>query len=269
MRARVLTALALIPPVLAAVFCTESWPLILLGLILIGLASGELDRLIKGRFALLGSLLMIGVGLSMSYIPGRGMVYEGLVLMGIGAFLVGVIAVWQIVRTQQPRWYLEVLTSGWVAGPILGIVGLHLLSSGPTPPWFKLEMPLLLAIVPLWAGDTAAIFAGKTFGKHKLAPTISPKKTVEGGIANLIACVLAAWGLGAWLKFPLPVSLVCGFAAGILGQMGDLFESWIKRRADLKDSGTLLPGHGGILDRVDSILFTAPVVAALLIFWPN
>ena len=128
---------------------------------------------------------------------------------------------------------------------------------------------MLLAIVPLWAGDTAAMFAGKAFGKHPLAPKISPKKTLEGGVANLVACMLTAWVLGAWLQIPVVPSLLCGIAAGVFGQLGDLFESWVKRRADLKDSGTLLPGHGGIMDRIDSILFTAPVVSMILLFWPT
>lgn len=124
-----------------------------------------------------------------------------------------------------------------------------------------------MAIVPLWAGDTAAIFAGRAFGKHLLAPTVSPKKTVEGAIANLLACLAAAWGFGVWLNVPAPQSLVCGLIAGVLGQIGDLFESWVKRQANVKDSGTLLPGHGGIMDRIDSILFTAPFVALVLLFW--
>jgi phosphatidate cytidylyltransferase len=124
-----------------------------------------------------------------------------------------------------------------------------------------------MAILPLWAGDTAAIFVGRAIGKRLLAPKISPKKTVEGSIANLIACLLAAWGLGAWMGIPAAQSIACGLAAGTLGQAGDLFESWLKRRADLKDSGSILPGHGGVLDRIDSILFTAPAVAMILLFW--
>ena len=125
--------------------------------------------------------------------------------------------------------------------------------------------PALMALVPVWAGDIAAIFAGKAFGRHPLAPKVSPKKTVEGSVANLLAAVLAAWLLGRLLGLPNVRSLGAGVAVGILGQAGDLFESWLKRRAGVKDSGTLLPGHGGVLDRIDSVLFAAPAVAVILL----
>lgn len=125
--------------------------------------------------------------------------------------------------------------------------------------------PLFLAAaIPIWCGDTAAIFAGKAFGKNKLAPSISPNKTVEGGIANLLACIFAAIILGIVLKLNLALCVVLGINCGILGQAGDLFESWLKRKADVKDSGSLLPGHGGIFDRLDSLLMTAPISLALL-----
>ena len=115
----------------------------------------------------------------------------------------------------------------------------------------------LLAMVPIWAGDTAAIFAGKAFGKHKLAPTISPNKTWEGSIANLLACIAATFALGLPNHVsPLACALV-GLSTGILGQLGDLYESLLKRRAGVKDSGTLLPGHGGIYDRIDSLMMSA------------
>lgn len=121
-----------------------------------------------------------------------------------------------------------------------------------------------MAVVPLWGGDTAAYFVGKSFGKRLLAPKISPKKTIEGGIANVLACLLVASLLGPHLGFVLPISCAVGLAAGVLGQAGDLFESHLKRQAGVKDSGSILPGHGGMLDRIDSILFTAPFVALLL-----
>ena len=122
-----------------------------------------------------------------------------------------------------------------------------------------------MALVPVWAGDIAAIFAGRAFGKRLLMPKVSPKKTVEGSIANLAAAVLTAWLLGRLLGLPDARSLGAGLAAGTLGQAGDLFESWLKRRAGVKDSGTLLPGHGGVLDRIDSVLFAAPAVALILL----
>lgn len=117
---------------------------------------------------------------------------------------------------------------------------------------------LLTAAIPIWAGDTAAIFAGKAFGKHKLAPSISPNKTWEGSIANLLAAVGAAAALGYFLKYPMDKMLLLGVSCGVIGQLGDLFESYLKRQAGVKDSGNLLPGHGGVFDRLDSLLMTAP-----------
>ena len=126
--------------------------------------------------------------------------------------------------------------------------------------------PALMALVPVWAGDIAAIFAGKAFGKRPLAPKISPKKTVEG--SRRATSSPPSSPRGCWVAFsacPTSRSLGAGLAVGILGQAGDLFESWLKRRAGVKDSGTLLPGHGGVLDRIDSVLFAAPAVALILL----
>ncbi len=149
--------------------------------------------------------------------------------------------------------------AAWIIVPL---ASLNLLHWGGAPSealqsTWNFRVPILLALLPLWAGDSAAIFAGKAFGKHPLAPTISPKKTWEGGIANFLACVLTAWGTSIWVGIPAFYGVLIGVLTGTLGQAGDLFESWLKRKADLKDSGTLLPGHGGILDRIDSLLFTA------------
>jgi len=122
----------------------------------------------------------------------------------------------------------------------------------------------LLVLLPLWAGDTAAIFAGRAFGRRPLAPEISPKKTVEGSLANLAACVGIALAVGTACGLGWMSSVGIGLATGILGQAGDLFESALKRQAGAKDSGGLLPGHGGVLDRIDSLLFAAPVVIWIL-----
>lgn len=143
----------------------------------------------------------------------------------------------------------------WVLVPLISLVKLHQASN--TALQFDFHTPLLLAFIPLWAGDTAAIFAGKAFGKRLLAPSISPKKTWEGAIANFVACVLVAWGTAVWVGIGPAWGVLIGVITGVLGQVGDLFESGLKRQADVKDSGSLLPGHGGILDRIDSLLFTA------------
>jgi phosphatidate cytidylyltransferase len=156
----------------------------------------------------------------------------------------------------------------WVAMPMLAIVGLHDLGARPHAgvAWF-FASPALLALAPVWAGDTAAIFAGKAFGKHQLS-RVSPGKTVEGAVCNLAAAVLAGWGIGVLVHVSLTVSLVCGSLAGVFGQAGDLFQSYLKRRAGVKDSGRLLPGHGGVLDRIDSVLFAAVPIALVVYFLP-
>jgi phosphatidate cytidylyltransferase len=121
---------------------------------------------------------------------------------------------------------------------------------------------IFLALAVTWANDTGGYFAGRAFGKHKLYPRISPKKTVEGAIGGLLFSVL--WGVGVF-KFGLPElplwgGAVIGLGASVLGPLGDLSESALKRAYGAKDSGKILPGHGGMLDRLDALLFTAPFV---------
>jgi phosphatidate cytidylyltransferase len=124
---------------------------------------------------------------------------------------------------------------------------------------------LLFALAINWAGDTAAYYAGRAFGKHKLAPIVSPGKSWEGAAASVLGSVL--FGVVYLEYFVKNLSwwqiVILAVAGNIAGQFGDLAESAIKRGAGVKDSGNLLPGHGGMLDRVDSSLFTLPVVYAL------
>jgi phosphatidate cytidylyltransferase len=124
---------------------------------------------------------------------------------------------------------------------------------------------LLFALAINWAGDTAAYYAGRAFGKHKLAPIVSPGKSWEGAVASVLGSVL--FGVVYLEYFVKNLSwwqiVILAVAGNIAGQFGDLAESAIKRGAGVKDSGNLLPGHGGMLDRVDSSLFTLPVVYAL------
>lgn len=121
---------------------------------------------------------------------------------------------------------------------------------------------MLLLVSVTWLGETAAYAIGSTLGRHKLAPVVSPRKTVEGAAAQLIASVLGALGARAWF-FPvlsLESAIVVGLLLGVVGQVGDLAESAIKRGVHTKDSGGLIPGHGGMLDRVDSLLVNTPVL---------
>lgn len=119
---------------------------------------------------------------------------------------------------------------------------------------------LLFVLVIVWVGDTTAYFVGRTVGKHLLTPHLSPNKTWEGTIASLGGSLLAGVLMARWLDLSMPHLLGMAGAGNIAGQMGDLLESAYKRSAGVKDSGALLPGHGGMLDRVDALILAIPVV---------
>ena len=119
---------------------------------------------------------------------------------------------------------------------------------------------LLFALVITWIGDTAAYFVGRAIGKNHLAPKLSPKKTWEGAAASMVGALLIGWLASRWINVPLPYLLGLAAAGNVAGQMGDLLESAFKRSAGVKDSGSLLPGHGGILDRIDALILASPVV---------
>lgn len=165
-----------------------------------------------------------------------------------------------------PFWFkTKCMVSNKLVMALLGLLliaslWLALICAKGADPWL-----LLVLLATIWIADTAAYFAGKNFGRHKLAPTISPGKTWEGVFGALIGATL----FGVFLYFGFGVKQLVIFPAlwimTILGVAGDLFESMIKRQAMLKDSGNLLPGHGGILDRIDGIISSLPV-AILMIY---
>jgi phosphatidate cytidylyltransferase len=148
------------------------------------------------------------------------------------------------------------------AGPVLVAVPLTLLAvmrraSGDGPGL------VVLALGIAWFADTGAYFAGRFFGRHKLYEVVSPKKTVEGAIGGLLASVVwAVLGAVGYLRGALPLAhaVALGVVAGVLGQAGDLGESILKRSTGVKDSGHIVPGHGGVLDRVDAVIMTTAVV---------
>lgn len=120
---------------------------------------------------------------------------------------------------------------------------------------------VLLAMWIAWSSDTGAYFAGRFFGRHKLAPRVSPAKTVEGAIGGWLASLTGALAAHFWFMPSLPLldALVLAAVANVFGQAGDLVESLVKRSTGVKDSGNILPGHGGMLDRVDALMFTSTV----------
>jgi phosphatidate cytidylyltransferase len=128
---------------------------------------------------------------------------------------------------------------------------------------------ILFTLTLIWAGDTLAYFTGKLLGRLPMAPVLSPQKTWEGAIANLIGSLLVAWVASHWIEADVTVLFVVAGVANIAGQMGDLIESAYKRGAGVKDSGTIVPGHGGVLDRIDSLILAAPVVWAIYRWFPT
>ena len=111
-----------------------------------------------------------------------------------------------------------------------------------------------------WASDTFAYFVGSAIGSHKLCPTISPNKTVEGFLGSVVGTTAAVAGLGVFFSLPVAEMAGLGFCISLLATLGDLVESVAKRYTGIKDSGNIIPGHGGVWDRFDSVLFTAPLV---------
>jgi phosphatidate cytidylyltransferase len=122
---------------------------------------------------------------------------------------------------------------------------------------------VLFTLCLVWAGDIVAYFVGRGIGRVKMAPALSPKKTWEGAAGNVAASLLIGYGFARWMQSDVAMMLVIAALANIAGQMGDLLESSYKRGASVKDSSGLLPGHGGMLDRIDSLILAAPVVWVL------
>jgi len=193
------------------------------------------------------------------------------VLVAATVFLPLVVAVFSDGAGSVEEWPRTVAASLYLAVPTFAAVSVRQLQ-GESAGWLErvgsIDLPagsgtenglgwLLLALLTTWLSDTGAYLVGKTFGRRKLIPRISPNKTVEGAIGGIASAALTAM-LCAWL-FGLPVqvwlALSLGIILGAVGILGDLAESAIKRQAGVKDSGTLIPGHGGVLDRIDALLF--------------
>ena len=158
----------------------------------------------------------------------------------------------RVVGTLLPVLYLG-LTLGHVGG---------LITEGLPEARETGEDLLVLALAAVYVGDTFAYYGGRLLGRHPLAPGISPAKTWEGAVLGVVGAVIGALAapLWFWQRLPFAHAVILGLVLGVTGILGDLVESLFKRAATVKDSGGLLPGHGGVLDRIDSLLLAAPVL---------
>lgn len=162
--------------------------------------------------------------------------------------------------------FLGIFYTGLFSSAILGIREFYPQDS----PYYNHGGLIIIGLlITIWICDSAAFFLGVAFGKHKIFPRVSPKKSWEGSIAGLLFALIAMIANKAiYMDFLSWTDVVVfGITAGILGQTGDFVESMVKRDADVKDSSNLIPGHGGIFDRFDSLLFTAPVIYLYMIFF--
>ncbi|HVT91576.1 MAG TPA: phosphatidate cytidylyltransferase [Bryobacteraceae bacterium] len=245
---RILTALVLIPLITYAMLWAP-YPIFLAVLAAIaGFCFYEYGRLVSLHSIPPPGVFGYAAGFLVLLLPTRELAIIGLiVVLGLALGL-------RLDELNEVLPYAGALILGvlYVFGGWRHAVLLHDLS----PYW------LLFAVSLNWVGDIAAFYVGRTFGRHKLAPRVSPAKSWEGSIASIAASVLMAYLYFPRLLPDVPLLAALGIAAAgnVAGQIGDLCESALKRGAGVKDSGTLLPGHGGWLDRVDSVLFALPVV---------
>ncbi len=255
---RVLTALVLLPLFIAAVAAPSPLYFEAMAMAAAVFCAAELERVAAATgvkpFPFLGSLWAFGFLASAAWPEAVPLSVVGaagfLSLLAFGLW--GPVDMSGVLASSG----LATLTAGYT-GFLLG----YLISVRKLGDPEGIRLIFLLALV-VWAGDSAAYYVGSRWGKHKLAPRVSPKKTWEGAVANvaggLLGAAVARWTFFPGLAWPHVAALGC--LLSMVGQLGDAFESVLKRGAGVKDSGTILPGHGGFLDRVDSIVFNGPVL---------
>ena len=279
LKIRIITALVILPIVLVALFAFPKWAwgLFTMGIALVGCWEwGRFCRLPRsGSFVFMLLSLCMGALILVAYLGTAPIHFEDLAFAGFvisALFWIFVAPLW-LVRTWRPQapgscWIMVI--TGWV---VVFPTWLAFLFLQQMSPWILLTFALIV-----WIADVAAYFVGKSIGRHKLAPSISPGKTIEGAIGGMIGVALYyfAWQMLAgqaaarghdwarellsqsWLLFAMFLLL------GVLSVLGDLFESWMKRGVGMKDSSNLLPGHGGVLDRIDALTSTLPVAGLYL-----
>jgi len=255
----------LAPPILLALLLGGPWIALVVAVAVV-LAGIEAFRLLTAAghasFPALGVVLavVIALGDSVRQVPGG----SGLLLAAVGLVLVGSAAI----TRPDPREGLATLITTTFGALWVGMLGfVPRLAAADAPVvdgsvlgWLGGERAwVLILLLTVWTFDTAAYAFGRRFGQRHFIPHISPGKTVEGTVGGMIAAVIVCAVLVAAVGRPPIAGLVLGFVIAAAAQVGDLAESMLKRAAGAKESGRLIPGHGGLLDRIDSFLFAAPV----------
>jgi phosphatidate cytidylyltransferase len=278
MLARIISGLIGIPLVVVVVFWPGGIPFVILVALVGVLGQLEFYGSTRRRGVRPHMLLGIAIGLLMIYFGWSGWCPQSDTLLSsinliylipaFTALILGALVI-EIIRTDRAPVVnvgTTILGVAYVPWLLLHFVMLRLISgkmvvysSKPIELGAWLVMFVLLAT---WALDTAAYFVGKFYGKNKMAPNLSPGKTWEGSVAGFLFAVVIGAVAGAIIRMPQPHGLILGALIGVFGQVGDLAESALKRELGIKDFGNLIPGHGGVLDRLDSLLFTGPIT-----FW--
>jgi len=284
MKRRILTALLLVPPVTYLIGWSPKWLFLAAVIVCVELCLYEFFQLCQHAgfktFSLPAYLLSAALCAVRALETSRPEMYSLVLLV---AFVLVTLTV-ALVMTSDLKTYL-----GAVATTIFGVVYIGLALSCLLPLRFSLlgagslglagaaessagRNLLLLLFLVICANDTFAYLVGRALGRKMLFPSISPQKTLEGSVAGLVGSLLVAGGFAClfWQTASLKTVMLLAGLLALFGQIGDLAESAMKRGANLKDSGSVLPGHGGLLDRVDSLLFGAPVLwltLAILDLW--
>lgn len=263
---RIVVALALVPIIFA---CTISGgtPFIILVSLLTLISLNEFYNMLKGKgfspFYVLGNIFSLAVVMLLHFVTktplAMRLLPEILTLAVITIFCAAVFVRKSSMATANIAiTLLGVLYIGWLFGYLVLLRSLVNVNALP-------GIYLFFLMFTIWANDTVAYFFGKKFGRRQLSPYISPKKTIEGAIAGAVAAIAMSYVFcvlieRAYNPALLPHYLIMGLIVAVIGQISDLSESLIKRDAGVKDSSGLVPGHGGILDRMDSFIFTAPLI---------
>lgn len=261
---RAATAAVLVPVIVLALFIDPSpWSILAIATVAGALAHDELLRMslplsahdrMRGLRAITVACGSAMVVLSMVHTPGAVI---GPVLT-VAAILLAIVLLGRKQALPEAGRHMAACYASLLYVPLLVSVWTPIKGSLPHG-----ERWLFVTLAVAFFSDTVAYFFGRFLGRHKLYPAVSPKKTVEGALGGLVGGVLATVGAGSLVLLPdLPIghALVMGVLGSAVGQVGDLFESMLKRTYGVKDSGALLPGHGGMLDRVDALLFVAPFI---------